>query len=134
MTIQRFDPPDLFDSSPYGFAQVVVATGGRTIYCAGQVAWDADKAIGAAGDLNEQTCRALANLERALAAAGGTLADVVSVRVYIVGEHIRNAAVIRAALVETFAAARQAMTWIGVNALANPDFLIEIEAIAVIHG
>lgn len=133
MTIQRIDPPDLFDSSPYGFAQVVVTTGGRTVYCAGQVAWDADKAIGAPGDLNEQTRRALANLERALAAAGGALADVVSVRVYIVGDHIRNAAVIRAALVATFAAARPAMTWIGVNALANPDFLIEIEAVAVIH-
>ena len=133
MIIQRIDPPDLFDSRPYGFAQVAVTTGGRTVYCAGQVAWDAGKAIGAPDDLNEQTRRALRNLERALAAAGGTLGDVVSVRVYIVGEHIRNGAVIRAALVETFAAARPAMTWIGVNALANPDFLIEIEAVAVIH-
>lgn len=133
MTIERIDPPDLFDSSPYGFAQVVVATGGRTVYCAGQVAWDADKAIGAPGDVGEQARLALANLERALAAAGGTLRDVVSARVYVVGEHIRNAAVIRAALVEAFAAARPAMTWIGVNALANPDFLIEIEAVAVIH-
>ena len=132
MIIERIDPPNLFDSSPYGFSQVVVATGGRTVYCAGQVAWDANKAIGVPGNLDEQARRALKNLERALAAAGGTLQDVVSVRVYIVGEHIRNAAVIRAALVETFAAARPAMTWIGVNALANPDFLIEIEAVAVI--
>ena len=133
MTIERIDPPDLFDSSPYGFSQVVVATGGRTVYCAGQVAWDAEKEIGAPDALGEQTRRALVNLERALSAAGGTLRDIVSVRVYIVGEHIRNGAVIRAALVEAFAAARPAMTWIGVNALANPDFLIEIEAIAVIH-
>ncbi len=133
MTIERIDPPDLFDSSPYGFSQVVVATGSRTVYCAGQVAWDADKEIGAPGDLAEQTRRSLINLERALAAAGGTLGDVVSVRVYVVGEHIRNGAVIRAALVEAFAAAPPATTWIGVNALANPDFLIEIEAIAVIH-
>ena len=100
MTIERIDPPDLFDSSPYGFSQVVVATGGRTVYCAGQVAWDAEKEIGAPDALGEQTRRALVNLERALSAAGGTLRDIVSVRVYIVGEHIRNGAVIRAALVE----------------------------------
>jgi enamine deaminase RidA (YjgF/YER057c/UK114 family) len=50
-----------------------------------------------------------------------------------VGEHIRNATVIRQALLEAFDPdARPAMTWIGVTALANPDFLIEIEAIAVL--
>jgi enamine deaminase RidA (YjgF/YER057c/UK114 family) len=129
----HLNPPDLFDSSPFGFSQIVVAEGRRTVYCAGQVAWDAARDIGAPDDLAEQTRRALRNVERAVAAAGGHMRDVVSVRVYIVGEHIRNATVIRQALLEAFDPdAQPAMTWIGVTALANPDFLIEIEAIAVL--
>jgi enamine deaminase RidA (YjgF/YER057c/UK114 family) len=133
MTKTHVNPPDLFDSSPFGFSQVVVAEGRRTVYCAGQVAWDADRDIGVPGDLAEQTRRALRNVERAVAAAGGSMGDVVSVRVYIVGEHIHNASVIRQALLDGFDPnARPAMTWVGVTALANPDFLIEIEAIAVL--
>jgi enamine deaminase RidA (YjgF/YER057c/UK114 family) len=133
MTKTYINPPDLFDSSTFGFSQVVVAEGRRTVYCAGQVAWDVDRDVGAPGDLAEQTRRAVRNVERAVAAAGGSLPDVVSVRIYIVGEHIRNASVIRQALLDGFdPAARPAMTWIGVAALANPDFLIEIEAIAVL--
>jgi enamine deaminase RidA (YjgF/YER057c/UK114 family) len=133
MSKTRLNPPDLFDSRPYGFSQAVVAAGGRTVYCAGQVAWDADKDIGLAGDLAGQARRALRNVERAAAAAGGNLSDVVSLRVYVVGDHIRNAQTIREALLAAFPPdARPAMTWIGVTALANPDFLIEIEATAVI--
>jgi enamine deaminase RidA (YjgF/YER057c/UK114 family) len=133
MTTTRINPPNLFDSTPYGFSQVVVAEGKQTVYCSGQVSWDVDRDIGAPDDLAEQTRRALRNVERAVAAAGGSMRDVVSVRVYVVGEHIRSATVIREALLEIFHPdARPAMTWIGVAALANPDFLIEIEAIAVL--
>lgn len=127
------NPPELFDSARYGFSQVVVAEGRRTVYCSGQVAWDADEEIGARDDLAEQTRRALRNVARAVGAAGGTLRDVVSLRIYIVGDHIRHTAAIREALLETFGPRDQpAATWIGVAALANPDFAIEIEAVAVL--
>lgn len=127
------NPPDLFDSSRYGFSQVVVAAGGRTVYCSGQVSWDANEAIGAPGDLAMQTRRSLRNVERAVVAAGASLDDVVSLRIYIVGDHIRNTAAVREALLETFGPEGQpAATWIGVAALANPEFIVEIEAIAVL--
>lgn len=126
------NPPDLFNSRQYGFSQAVVAEGARTVYCSGQVSWDEEEQIGS-GDLGEQTRRALRNVERAVTAAGGALADVVSLRIYIVGDHIRNTSAIRQALLDTFdPAAQPASTWIGVTALANPDFAIEIEAIAVL--
>lgn len=126
------NPPTLFDSRRYGFSQVVVADGRRTVYCSGQVAWDEAEAIGSA-DLGQQTQRALANVERAVHAAGGRLGDIVSLRLYIVGEHIRNTAPVREALLAAFDADTQpATTWLGVTALANPDFAIEIEAIAVL--
>jgi len=132
MTTTRINPPTLWDSGPVGFSQVVVAEGRRTVYCAGQVAWDEERQIGSA-DLGEQTRLALANMERAMAAAGGTLRDVVALRVYIVGDHIRNATPLREALVAAFDDdTRPAMTWIGVAALANPDFVVEIEATAVL--
>ncbi len=134
MSNTRINPPTLWDSAPAGFSQVVIAEGRRTVYCAGQVAWDTERQI-VSRDLGEQVRLAIRNVERAVVAAGGTLRDVVSVRVYIVGEHIRDAATIRQALLDGFPAdARPAMTWIGVTALANPEFLVEIEAIAVLQG
>lgn len=134
MTTTHINPPNLFNSQQYGFSQVVVARGTRTVYCSGQVSWDAGEDIGAPGDLAEQTRRALRNVERAVTAAGGGLGDVVSLRIYIVGDHIRNTAAVRQALLDTFGPADQpAATWIGVTALANPEFAIEIEAVAVLE-
>ncbi len=127
------NPPDLFDSQQYGFSQVVVAEGRHTVYCSGQVSWDAHEEIGAPGDLAEQSRRALRNVERAVNAAGGTLDDVVALRIYIVGDHIRNTSAVRRALLDTFGHERQPVaTWLGVTALANPDFIVEIEATAVL--
>lgn len=133
MAKSYLNPPDLFDSRQYGFSQAVVATGGRVVYCSGQVAWDEKEDIGAPGDLAGQARRALRNVERVVAAAGGTLHDVVSLRIYIVGEHIRHGAAVRQALLDAFGAeSPPATTWIGVAALANADFIIEIEAIAAL--
>ncbi|MFO7662431.1 MAG: RidA family protein [Chloroflexota bacterium] len=133
MTKTYLNPPDLFDSRQYGFSQVVIAEGSRTVYCSGQVSWDAYEDIGATADLAEQTRRSLLNVERAVKAAGGSLRDVVSLRIYIAGDHIHNPKAVRKALQDTFSVDNQpATTWIGVAALANPEFLIEIEAIAVL--
>jgi enamine deaminase RidA (YjgF/YER057c/UK114 family) len=68
-----------------------------------------------------------------MAVAGGTLKDVVSLRIYIAGDHIHDTGAIRQALLDTFGSADPpAATWIGVTALANPDFAVEFEAIAVL--
>ena len=132
MTRLTINPANLFDSRQYGFSQVIIAEGTRTIYCSGQVSWDEDEQIGS-GDLGEQTRSSLRNVERAVSAAGGKLDDVVSLRIYIAGEHIRNTGAIRQALLDTFGSENPpAATWIGVTALANPAFAVEIEAIAVL--
>jgi 2-iminobutanoate/2-iminopropanoate deaminase len=126
------NPPTLFDSQQYGFSQIVVAEGRKTVYISGQVGWDAKQNIGDPGDLGVQTRRALANLDTAVRAAGGTRDDFVSLRIYIVGEHIHKATPVREGLLEFFHSGRlPASTWIGVPALASPDFLVEIEAVAV---
>ena len=133
MPISRINPPDLFDSSQYGFSQVVVADPGRTVYLSGQVAWDAQQRIVGKGDLGVQTRHALKNIASALRAAGGDLNDVVSMRIYIVESQLQQSHPISRALKEAFDPSNApATTWIGVRALADEAFLIEIEAIAVI--
>ena len=128
------NPTALFPSQQYGFSQIVVSRGGATVYLSGQVGWDAQQQIGDPGDLAVQTRRAFANLETAVQAAGGTRDDIVSLRIYIVGEHIHQSTAVREALLDFFHPDRlPTSTWIGVPALANPDFLIEVEAVAVIE-
>ncbi|KUN69140.1 enamine deaminase RidA [Streptomyces canus] len=79
MTAERINPPEL--SPPTGFSHAVVATGSRVVFLAGQTALDADgKVVGES--LPEQFEKALDNLLTALAAAGGTPADLARVTVY----------------------------------------------------
>lgn len=128
------NPPTLFNSQQFGFSQIVTATSGTTVYLSGQVGWDANQQIVDKADLGAQARRSLANIDAALHTVGGSRDDVVSLRIYIVGEHIHNGAAVSAALRDFFHPERlPASTWIGVAALANPDFLIEIEAVAVIE-
>lgn len=134
MAKSYLNPESLFPSQQYGFSQAVVAQGKRTVYLSGQVAWNAGQDVGDSRDLGTQAQRALANVETALQAAGGKRTDIVSLRIYIVGEHIHNALPVREVLLRFFPEdQRPASTWIGVPALASPDFLIEIEAIAVLE-
>lgn len=129
----HLNPAALFPSLPIGFSQAVSTHGGRTVYLSGQTAWDANKQIVGDNDLGEQTRQALRNVQIAVEAAGGALADVVSLRIYIVNPQHGDTGPVGVALREFFPADRPpASTWIGVTALAVPDFLIEIEAIAVI--
>ncbi|HYF61431.1 MAG TPA: RidA family protein [Herpetosiphonaceae bacterium] len=133
MTHTYLNPANLFPSTQYGFSQVVVCQPGRTVYMSGQVAWDAEQEIGGDPGVRSQAERALANVERAVQAAGGQRTDIISLRLYLVGEAIRATAAVSDALLGFFPADRlPATSWIGVAALANPEFLIEIEAVAVI--
>jgi enamine deaminase RidA (YjgF/YER057c/UK114 family) len=132
-TKHYLNPKELFPSLQYGFSQIVTVQGGTTVYR--QVAWNEQQQIVGGDDLGAQTRQALRNIDVAMQAAGGSLADVVSLRIYIVKEKL---AVIdhhlSAALKEFFPAERApATTWVGVYALANNDFLIEIEAIGSIE-
>jgi enamine deaminase RidA (YjgF/YER057c/UK114 family) len=132
MSNHRFvNPPDVWDSTPHGFSQAVVAAPGDTIYVSGQVDWDADRTIGN-DDLGGQAIGALASLGRVLAAAGASLADVTSLRIYIVADAEDDLDGVGDALRATFPpGAGPAATWILVRSLANPALRIEIEATAV---
>jgi reactive intermediate/imine deaminase len=109
---------------------VVAARGGRTVYIAGQVALDAQGRVVGAGDLAAQTRQVFANLDIALKAAGATFANVVKTNYYL--RDAAQIAVVRDIRSKYFTQELPASTLVEVSRLANPDFLIEIEVIAVV--
>ena len=116
-----------------GFSQVVVAAGTRTIYTAGQVSIDAQGALVGAGDLAAQAEQAMRNVGLALAAAGASSTDVVKITTYVVGYRPEHRAIIGKARAPFFASGTPpASTLVGVAALALPEWLVEIEAVAVV--
>jgi dihydroxyacid dehydratase/phosphogluconate dehydratase len=78
------NPETLFNSLQYGFSQIVVAQGQRTVHFSGQVAWDEHENIVGANDLRAQVWQSLRNVETAVTTAGATLNDIVALRIYIV--------------------------------------------------
>jgi enamine deaminase RidA (YjgF/YER057c/UK114 family) len=116
-----------------GFSQVVVAAGRRTIYTAGQVSIDERGNLVGADDLAAQTEQTMRNVGLALAAAGAGFADIVKITTYVVNYKPEHRAVIGKARMPFFAKGTPpASTLVGVSALALPEWLVEIEAVAVV--
>ncbi|TKD50757.1 RidA family protein [Sphingomonas baiyangensis] len=133
MANTKLNPPEMYDALGYGFSHAALQAGGRTIHCAGQVAWDAECNVVGGDDLAAQTAQALANLKAVLAAAGASPADVVRMRTYVVNHSPDKLGTVLGAFGAFYGDATPAPnTFIGVQALALPDFLVEIEAIAAI--
>lgn len=126
--VERMNPAGLL--TPTGYSHVVSTRGGRTIYIAGQIALDAQGNLVGKGDLAAQTRQVFANLEVALKAAGATFANVVKTNYYL--RDASQVAVVREVRAKYFTRELPASTLIEVPRLAQPDFLIEIEVIAVI--
>jgi enamine deaminase RidA (YjgF/YER057c/UK114 family) len=133
MPKEYINPDSLFPSLPHGFSQVVIATGRKMVFVSGQTAWDMRKNIVGGDSVLEQARQAFRNLEKAMEAAGGTLKDIVALRIYVVDYQAESGTAVGTALREFFSPQNPpASTWIGVSALAAPEFLIEIEATAVL--
>ena len=133
MPKEYLNPNSLFPSLPHGFSQVVIATGRKMVFISGQTAWDARKNIVGGDSVLEQARQAFRNLETVMGAAGGTLKDVVALRIYVVDYQAESGTAVGTVLREFFSPENPpASTWIGVSALAVPEFLIEIEATAVL--
>ena len=134
MANQRIQPGDLWPSAQYGFSQVVVSTGTKIIHCAGQTAWDKNMNLVGGDNLEQQTVQALENIKSALAVGGATMQDVVRLDIYVVGYHRDKIPAISAAMERYFDPDHlPANTLLGVQALAMPEFLIEITATAVVE-
>jgi enamine deaminase RidA (YjgF/YER057c/UK114 family) len=132
MSTRETPHPEGLQHNP-AFSHVVIAAGKRTIYTAGQVAIDAQGALVGGDDLAAQTAQAMRNVGLALAAAGADYADIVKITTYVVNYKPEQRIIIGGARRPFFAGNEPpASTLVGVAALALPEWLVEIEAIAVV--
>lgn len=125
------NPRTVFNSLRYGFSQAVVTRGGYRVYLSGQVGVDVDE-VTVGPDLESQTRAAIDNIKLVLNDIGGDLKDVVVLRIYLVESVRDNQGPIVRALRERFPVDPPATSWIVVSGLSEPDWLIEVEAEAVL--
>lgn len=131
MPTEFLNPPALCPT--IGWTHVVTATAGKTIFISGQVSVDSAGRVVGRGDLRAQLVQTFENLKSALAAAGATFKDVVKSNLYVVGLQAESVPLIREVRGRYFDAAHPpASTLVGVEKLVHPDWLIEIELVAVV--
>ncbi len=134
MNRDAINPDTMYDSAQYGFSHAIKANGTVTIHCAGQVAWDKECNVVGGRDIGTQTGQALSNLKTVLAEAGATPDDVVRMRTYVVNHKPEYLEPVGIKIAEFYGDVLPAAnTWIGVQSLALPEFLIEIEVTAEIN-
>lgn len=120
-------------SGPYASGCSVSLPGADLVFVSGQVAESPTDVCVARGDIRAQAEQVLNNLVTVLGAAGGCITDVVKVTVFVRNMEDRDAvAEVRRRF---FGDHVPASTLVEVSKLAHPDWLLEIEAVAVVsHG
>lgn len=130
MNTQFINPEGI--AKPTGYTHVVATDARKTVYISGQIGVTPDGAV--QGGLRAQTVQVFENLKTALAAVGATFDNVVKMTTLIVNYKPEDRLLVREVRAQYLSAAQSpASTLIGVQALALPELLIEIEAIAVIE-
>ena len=128
MPTREYKNPDTM-SRPAGYTHVVKVD--QTVYIAGQVSVDADGTVVGKGDPEAQVRQIWRNLGAAVQSVGGTLQNIVKTTTYITSTDYMGA--VRKVRDEVHQGSNPpTSTLLVVSALANPDFMVEIEAIAVV--
>jgi enamine deaminase RidA (YjgF/YER057c/UK114 family) len=130
MTKQIVNPSEV--SSPTGYSHAVIKPG-TPVHLAGQVAASVDGSLVGLGDIEAQARQVFANISAVVAGCGGSLDDIVKLTVFVTDLAFRPAvAKVRAELwpANDFPAS----TFLVVSSLALVDYLVEIEAVAMIEN
>jgi enamine deaminase RidA (YjgF/YER057c/UK114 family) len=128
MALTLINPAGLHQPSTY--THVVVGTGSRMVFVAGQVAENEQGSI-VSPDFAAQAGQAFANLRRALESAGVDVTCTARITIYVVDLTDELLPAIEAARAEVFGEHKPADALVGVAALAHPGCLIEVDAIAI---
>ncbi len=130
-SIQHINPDGL--SKNPAFSQLIVTQGkGKTIYIGGQDAVKSNGEIVGKGDIQAQTEQVMQNILTALTACEATFNHVVKLTVYLVAGQNVGAAFQAAQKYMISASNPPTVTVVFVSALGNPDFLVEVDAIAFV--
>lgn len=127
--IEKIAAKSVFDPATY--SQAIRVSGAQSVvFVSGQVAYDTKGGVAHVGDFKAQASEVFRSVVAQVEAAGGTPANIVKLNTYLTDVRYRADLVpIREAI---FGTQRPASTLVGVTALAHPDWMIEVEAIAVI--
>jgi enamine deaminase RidA (YjgF/YER057c/UK114 family) len=128
-TIDKFCAPGVFD--PQTYSQGIKVSQAQTVlFLSGQVAYPAEGGVACRGDFKGQARGAYEAIKALVESQGGTMADIVKITTYVTDMRYRaDLAPLRE---EFFGTKGPASTLVEISALAHPDWMIEIEAIAVI--
>ena len=120
-------------AKPGGYSHCITVQDAKLIFIAGQVGWNEDRKFANGSDLRAQAEGAYRNLGIALSAGGATYTDIVKMTTYVVGFDATMWPVLGEVFTRYFPEEnRPATVLVGVSALAFPELLIEIEAIAAV--
>lgn len=125
----ELSPKSIPDPRPR-YTQGILTEGKRLLFVAGQTGVDADNNVVGKGDAGAQAEQVLKNMKAVLDEAGASFADVVKITTYITDPRFRDD--LTAARSKYFGDKPPASTLVVVSGLAHPDYLVEIEAIAVL--
>jgi enamine deaminase RidA (YjgF/YER057c/UK114 family) len=125
--IRRVNPSGLY--TPRGYSHVVTATGGRTIYIAGQPPLDKEGKIVGVGDFTTQARQVFENIRTALESQGASLKDLVKLNLYLVDAS--QIAKFREVREQYIASDFPATTTVEVRALLRPEAMLVMDAVAV---
>jgi enamine deaminase RidA (YjgF/YER057c/UK114 family) len=127
MKRMAYQPPDVFAPAGKSYSHGIIVEAGRTLYVAGQTSRDAQGNVVCKGDAAGQTRQVLENMKKVIEGAGGRMEDVAKTTVYITD--IKNREAVGRVRQEFFKGDPPANTLLVITALADPAFLVEIEAI-----
>jgi 2-iminobutanoate/2-iminopropanoate deaminase len=117
--------------TPVGYSQVATVSGGTMVFTAGQVALDRSGNLVGKDDFRTQAQQVFENLKAAVEAAGGDFNDVIKLNIYFLdSSHLPQLREVRDKYVNV--KNPPASTAVQVSRLARPEFLVEIEAVAVV--
>ena len=131
MPLERINPEGMYKPNKNIYSQVVKATGATTVHIAGTVPFDEDANVVGIDDMKLQVTKILDNIRISLAAAGALPSDVVRINVYAlnVDDYVTNGA---PEVIAFFGDNKPTSTTVQVSRLVHPDWVVEIEATAVL--
>lgn len=131
MALERINPPEIYKPNKDIYTQVVTATGSTQIFLAGIVPFDQNQNIIGIGNMQVQVIQVLQNIKCALTSASASIADVVRINVLTtdVDLYIEEGA---PEVINFFDKTKPVSTTYQVSRLVHPDWMVEIEATAII--
>lgn len=125
------NPDGLYE--PAAYTHVISATGDKVVFISGQIAFNRAGELVGAGDFGAQARQVYKNLQIAVQSVGGTITDIVKTTTFIPNYDAQiHRPLLGEARREIFGDHKPGSTLVGIQALAFPELLIEIEAVAII--